>query len=94
VKENNTEGVHEPRTLDTSVREPYGIAERVVVQVFSSSVQNTSPCQGIVSGFCEVADQRLFWSENEDNLILLVQGIEDIPKPNSVILQINILLKT
>jgi len=38
VKEYNTEGVYEPRTLNTSIRKPYGTAEGVLVEVFPSSV--------------------------------------------------------
>jgi len=38
VKEYNTEGVNEPRTLDTSVRKPYGTAEGVLVEVLPPSV--------------------------------------------------------
>jgi hypothetical protein len=73
VKENDTEGVYEPRTLDASVREPYGVAQWVLVQMLPPSVQNIPPCHGVLSGPCEVADQRLFWSENEDNLLSFLE---------------------
>lgn len=58
MKENHAEGVNDPRTLDTSIRKPDGIAQRVLIQVLPPSVQNAPPGQGVVSRLRDIADQR------------------------------------
>lgn len=71
MKEYNTEGVNEPRTLDTSVRKPYGTAEGVLVEVLPPSVQNIFPGHGVVFRLGDIADQRLSGSENHEQIIIV-----------------------
>ena len=75
MKEYNTEHVNEPRTLDTSVRIPYGIAEWVVLKVLFPSVYKICPRYGVVSRLRDVADQWLSWSENEGHIIIVNEDI-------------------
>jgi hypothetical protein len=71
VKENDAEGVHEPRTLDAAIRKPDGIAERVLVQVLPPSVQNASPGQGVVSRLRNIANQWFLYSESKGYLLFV-----------------------